>query len=183
MGTPEREERRTMWLAILAAVVSSGASSVGKALQRKGTKSLPQFSADLQTIRKYLVNKTWVLGLLADVSGSFFMVSALANAPVSVIQPVSGGGLVFLSLLSHYFFNEKLKFGEWLAVGLCFCGIVGVGIATSGINPEGQTTNIARLICTLVTFFAVLIFGLRKVRQMNKGKASKPRFFAPTCGL
>lgn len=153
-------------------------------LQRKGTKTLPQFSADIKTLSKYLLNRTWALGLLCDISGSFFMVSALASAPVSVIQPVSGGGLVFLSLLSHFFFNEKLKFGEWVAVGLCFVGIVGVGVATTGITQQDQQTSVVRLVLTLASFFGILMLGLRKMRQLQSrmGK-SKPKAFAPTCGF
>ena len=85
---------------------------IQSALQRKGTKTLPQFSPDVQTITKYVKNKTWALGFLSDLAGSLLMVSALANAPVSVIQPVSGGGLVILSLLSHFVFLEKLKQGR-----------------------------------------------------------------------
>ena len=159
-------------------------SSFVAVLQRKGTKTLPQFSADIKTLSKYLLNRTWALGLLCDISGSFFMVSALASAPVSVIQPVSGGGLVFLSLLSHFFFNEKLKFGEWVAVGLCFVGIVGVGVATTGITQQDQQTSVARLVLTLASFFGILMLGLRKMRQLQSrmGK-SKPKAFAPTCGF
>jgi drug/metabolite transporter (DMT)-like permease len=170
-----------MWLAILAAVFSSGASSVGKVLQRKGTKSLPQFSADLQTIRKYLTNKTWGLGLLSDLSGSVFMVSALANAPVSVIQPVAGGGLIFLSLLSHFFFNEKLKYGEWLAVALCFCGIVGVGIATTSIDTGDHQASVPRLVVSLVLIFGLLLYGIRRVAKTNQRQ--RPKYFPAMCAF
>mmetsp|Transcript_2164 Transcript_2164/g.5474 ORF Transcript_2164/g.5474 Transcript_2164/m.5474 type:complete len:341 (-) Transcript_2164:723-1745(-) len=170
-----------MWFAILAAVVSSGASSVGKVLQRKGAKTLPQFSADVQTLSKYLTNRTWALGLLSDLSGSVFMVTALANAPVSVIQPVSGGGLVFLSLLSHFFFNEKLKPGEWVAVGFCFCGIAGVGIATSGIDVASHQASVVRLVFSLISVFSMLLFGVRRVKQMSKKQ--RPKHFPALCGF
>merc|ERR1719375_1261265 len=170
-----------MWLAIMAAVASSGMSSVGKVLQREGTKTLPQFSADIKTLSKYLLNRTWALGLLCDISGSFFMVSALASAPVSVIQPVSGGGLIFLSLLSHFFFNEKLAFGEWFAVALCFVGIVGVGVATSSIEVGEHSTSIPRLVFSLVMIFSLLLYGLSRVRQMSKRQ--RPRHFPAMCGF
>jgi len=137
----------------------------------------------VQTLKKYLVNKTWALGLLADLSGSIFMVSALANAPVSIIQPVAGGGLVFLSLLSHYYFNEKLKFGEWVAVGFCFFGIVGVGIATSGISAEGKSASLVRLVLTLSATFALLVWGIRKVRQYGKRQGDRQKQFAALCGF
>lgn len=108
------------------------------------------------------------------------MVSALANAPVSVIQPVSGGGLVFLSLLSHFFFDERLKFGEWVAVCLCFFGIAGVGIATTSIQIDDHAASIPRLIFSLTSVFALLLFGIRKVRQISK---KHPKHFAALCGF
>ena len=123
---------------------------------------------DLQTIRKYVQNKAWAAGFASDLGGSLLMVSALASAPVSVIQPVSGGGLIVLSLLSHFFFAEKLQTGEWVAVVVTFLGIVGVGIATSGVDSggseDGSSAGVLRLVTVLSLFFAALIIGLRRAK-------------------
>mmetsp|Transcript_9914 Transcript_9914/g.25263 ORF Transcript_9914/g.25263 Transcript_9914/m.25263 type:complete len:336 (-) Transcript_9914:140-1147(-) len=175
-----------MWFAIILAVLASGANNSGKALQRKGTKTLPQFSPDVQTITKYVKNKTWALGFLSDLAGSLLMVSALANAPVSVIQPVSGGGLVILSLLSHFVFLEKLKQGEWIAVMLTFGGIVGVGVAMGGVaSVDANTTSLsaARIGLSLASCFCLIVFAANRVRQMGSKRGSGSRHFAAFCGV
>lgn len=70
-------------------------------LQKEATGSLPRFSLDTNILRQYFRSRRWLAGLAADFGGALLMIAAFALAPVSLVQPVSGVGLVSLAVYSH----------------------------------------------------------------------------------
>lgn len=60
------------------------------------------------------------------------MIVALAIAPVSVVQPVSAGGVAILAGFSHVFLDEKLREKEWIGVWCAVLGTIGIGWTTGG---------------------------------------------------
>ena len=69
------------------------------------------------------------------------MIVALAIAPVSVVQPVSAGGVAILAGFSHMFLDEKLKEKEWIGVWCAVLGTIGIGWTTGGnvaIKKDGK---------------------------------------------
>ncbi|EFN54092.1 hypothetical protein CHLNCDRAFT_136216 [Chlorella variabilis] len=128
-----------IWLAILITVVSSTSCSVGKALQKEATRHLPRFSAsDRKILAQYLHSRVWLTGLAADVGGAVLQIAAFALAPVSIVQPVSGVGLVGLAVYSHLFLKEKMHALEWGAVALAFVGTIGLGATGSDGDAAGS---------------------------------------------
>ena len=91
------------FFAVLITILSSTSINIGKALQKKGTKSLPKLTFKKDILKTYFENDTWKLGLGLDVIGGIFMLLALAIAPVSVVQPVAAGGVAILAGFSHVF--------------------------------------------------------------------------------
>ena len=93
--------------------------------------------------------------LRADIGGGLLSVVALANAPVSVVQPISSGGLAILAVFSHLYLEERLQRREWAAVGLAAAGTVGVaacapepaaaGDALSAMSLRGGAVFLALL--------------------------------------
>ncbi|KAL4440316.1 hypothetical protein ABPG75_003317 [Micractinium tetrahymenae] len=132
-----------IWLAILITMVSSTSCSVGKVLQKEATRHLPRFSAgDRKILAQYLNSRQWLTGLGADLGGAVLQIAAFALAPVSIVQPVSGVGLVGLAVYSHLFLKEKLATLEWLAVALAFAGTLGLGATSSegGSSDSGGSS-------------------------------------------
>lgn len=166
----------TLWLAICITVLASSASSVGKALQKQATTHLPKLSFDKKVLLQYTRNRTWTLGLLADLVGGVVQVVAFAIAPVSVIQPVSGVGLVGLAVYSHYALKERLSGWEWGAVGMAGVGTTLLGACS---RPGGEkdratdpTVSAFRMIFSLVVsgLCIVLLGVLRNERQRQRKK-------------
>ena len=77
-------------------------------MQKEATGSLPRFSLDANILRQYLRSRQWLIGLAADLGGALFMIAAYALAPVSLVQPVSGVGLVVLAVFSHFWLKARL---------------------------------------------------------------------------
>lgn len=74
-----------LWLAICITLLATTGNSIGKALQKHGTKGLPKFSFDSKVVWSYLRCTEWVVGILADLLGGVLMISAYALAPVCSI--------------------------------------------------------------------------------------------------
>ena len=120
---------------------ASTSINIGKALQKKGTKSLPKLTFKKDVLKTYFSNETWKLGLGLDIIGGLMMIVALAIAPVSVVQPVSAGGVAILAGFSHVFLDEKLREKEWIGVWCAVLGTIGIGWTTGGnvaIKKDGK---------------------------------------------
>ncbi|PSC67869.1 putative magnesium transporter NIPA9 isoform A [Micractinium conductrix] len=145
LTAPMKRAAAMIWLAILITVVSSTACSVGKALQKEATRHLPRFSAgDRKILAQYLHSRLWVSGLAADVGGAVLQIAAFALAPVSIVQPVSGIGLVGLAVYSHLFLKERMHALEWGAVALAFVGTVGLGATSADAGNDAAAGGDAR---------------------------------------
>ncbi|XP_027354348.1 probable magnesium transporter NIPA9 isoform X3 [Abrus precatorius] len=114
-----------MWESIVLTVVATAGNNIGKILQKKGTLILPPLSFKFKVIRAYAFNKSWVIGFLMDIFGALLMLRALALAPVSVIQPVSGCGLAILSIFSHFYLKEVMNAIDWVGITLAGFGTIG----------------------------------------------------------
>jgi len=128
------------FFAVLITILSSTSINIGKALQKKGTKSLPKLTFKKDILKTYFENDTWKLGLVLDVLGGVLMILALAIAPVSVVQPVAAGGVAILAGFSHVFLDEKLKEKEWVGVWCAVVGTVGIGW-TTGVNTAATAVS------------------------------------------
>lgn len=145
-----------MWESIFLTVAATAGNNIGKVLQKKGTLILPPLSFKLKVLRAYALNKAWVIGLLMDLFGAALMLQALSQAPVSVIQPVSGCGLAILSVFSHFYLKERMNMIDWLGITLAAIGTIGVGAG----GEEQKTSSISIFHLPWVAFIVAILFVL-----------------------
>lgn len=137
-------------------VLAASGNSIGKVLQKQGTKGLPPLSLKIEVMRAYLSSPTWTLGFGLDILGALAMLKAVSEAPVSVVQPVSGCGLAILAVFSHFYLHETMNSLDWLGVALAGTGTIGVGMA--GEEQKTSDLHILRFIWFIV--WAILLFQL-----------------------
>jgi len=159
---------------VAATVCSAGFSNVGKALQKKGTQSLPRLTADAKVLRQYLTHRTWLLGLLLDIGGGALAVVALAQAPVTVVQPISSSGLAILALFSHFYLDERLSRREWLSVALAGAGVVGVAAAAeeAPTQPQLRWSGLLLLLLLLGLAASAMAAATRAARRSRRAAAA-----------
>eukprot|EP00884_Botryococcus_braunii_P012214 jgi/Botrbrau1/20994/Bobra.0144s0012.2 len=164
-----------MWLAILVTLVAATGNNVGKALQKDATRTLPRFSLETQILLQYLRSRQWLTGVAADLSGALLMIAAFALAPVSLVQPVSGVGLVTLAIFSHFYLEERLKWGEWAATAVAAAGTVLLGASTEDTPPGAPRTppNQARVAVVLLACVAG-VGAVSLLRLGTYGQRRKP---------
>ncbi|URE22589.1 hypothetical protein MUK42_17128 [Musa troglodytarum] len=143
-----------MWESICLTLMATAGNNIGKVLQKKGTVILPPLSFKLKVISAYVSNKLWIVGFLMDISGAILMLKALSQAPVSVIQPVSGCGLAILCVFSHFYLKEVMNALDWVGIALAGAGTIGVGFG--GEEQNGSTVSIFHL--PLLGFSVALLF-------------------------
>ncbi|CAL9107461.1 unnamed protein product [Musa textilis] len=143
-----------MWESICLTLMATAGNNIGKVLQKKGTVILPPLSFKLKVISAYVSNKLWIVGFLMDISGAILMLKALSQAPVSVIQPVSGCGLAILCVFSHFYLKEVMNALDWVGIALAGAGTIGVGFG--GEEQNGSIVSIFHL--PLLGFSVALLF-------------------------
>ncbi len=96
-------------------------------------------AADLFRSRWFAIG--WAVALGAWV----LHVGALALAPLSIVQAVLSGGLVFLAVFAERFFGFRLGRRQWAGVILTAAGLAIIGV-TSGDADEPPEYAVAALI-------------------------------------
>ena len=69
-------------------------------------------------------SKWFAIGMLVALGAWVFHVAALAMAPLSIVQAVIAGGLVFLTVLAERWFGYSVGTRQWAGVGLTALGLV-----------------------------------------------------------
>ena len=88
-----------------------------------------------------LGSRRWVMGFATETAGWLVYVTALALAPLSLVQAVSASGIAVLAFLSVRGDLSLLSRQEQLAVGLALIGLVLLAISLVGINPTSDAPH------------------------------------------
>ncbi|CAM6012408.1 unnamed protein product [Sphagnum balticum] len=158
-----------MWEAVALTVAAAAGNNIGKVLQKQGTKGLPQLSLDLKVIKRYGTSRTWVTGVAVDVAGAVLMLKAVSQAPVSIVQPVSGCGLAVLAVFSHFYLHEAMHGLDWVGVAMAAMGTVAVGATGEG-QKKGHISVVRLLLffSWLALFFGVLNWWARSGKRRHQ---------------
>jgi drug/metabolite transporter (DMT)-like permease len=113
-------------LGILLAIFCAFATNVGFLLKHRGACAAPDVSLKhpVASAIGLFRSKWFALGMLVALGAWVFHVAALAMAPLSVVQAVIAGGLVFLTVLAERYFGCSVGTRQWAGVGLTALGLV-----------------------------------------------------------
>jgi drug/metabolite transporter (DMT)-like permease len=98
-------------------------------------------------------SKWFALGLVVAVGAWGLHVAALALAPLSIVQAVLSGGLVFLAVLAERYFGFHLGHRQWIGVLITAAGLVVIGLTSGSHAGEPPGYALAALItveCTVL---------------------------------
>jgi len=113
-------------LGILLALFCAFATNVGFLLKHRGACAAPAVSIKhpVASALGLFRSKWFALGMMVALVAWIFHVAALAMAPLSVVQAVIAGGLVFLTVLAERYFGCSVGTRQWAGVGLTALGLV-----------------------------------------------------------
>jgi drug/metabolite transporter (DMT)-like permease len=116
----------TIQLGILLSLACAFATNFGFLLKHRGACAAPDVSLrhPVASAVGLFRSKWFTLGMLVALCAWILHVGALAMAPLSLVQAVISGGLVFLTVLAERFFGCTVGTRQWAGVGLTAVGLV-----------------------------------------------------------
>ena len=145
----------TLQVGILLALLCAFATNVGFLLKHRGACAAPDVSLKhpVRSAVGLFRSKWFVVGMLVAGGAWGFHVGALALAPLSVVQAVIAGGLVFLTVLAERFFGCSVGTRQWAGVGLTALGLVLLAASL----PHGGGEHASYSMAGMIAFESALL--------------------------
>jgi drug/metabolite transporter (DMT)-like permease len=145
----------TIQLGILLSLACALATNVGFLLKHRGACAAPAVSMrhPLASAAGLFRSKWFTLGMLVALGAWGFHVAALALAPLSLVQAVISGGLVFLTVMAERFFGYTVGTRQWAGVGLTALGLV----LLAATLPHGGGANASYSLAAMIAFESALL--------------------------
>jgi drug/metabolite transporter (DMT)-like permease len=127
---------------LLLALGTAFVSILGFLLKQRGAVQTPPISVrtPLRSTAALFANRWWLLGLAVATGSWFLHVGALALAPITLVQTVMAGGLVFLTVIAERLFGFRVTRREWIGVALTAAGLAFLA-ATLGDSADGRHSD------------------------------------------
>jgi drug/metabolite transporter (DMT)-like permease len=141
---------------LILALASAVATNLGFLFKHRGAVLAPAIQVR-HPLRSALglFRSTWFLvGWLVAIVAWGLHVGALSLAPLSIVQAVLSGGLVFLAVFAERFFGFHLGRRQWVGVTITAAGLVIIGLTGGGANHP-QHASLAALIAVEGAIFTV----------------------------
>lgn len=158
-------------LAVVVALAATTAYHLGLVLEKRALGRLPAIDARhaIRLLRTLAAAPSWLAGFSLMLCGFGLQVVALTLAPVSVVQPVLGSGVVILLVASRIMLREHLGRLE-LACVLTMAGAI-VVIALSAAGRAGhvghQTSGAALAAVALPASLVAIALGASALRASS----------------
>jgi drug/metabolite transporter (DMT)-like permease len=145
----------TLQLGILLALLCALATNVAFLLKHRGACAAPDVSLrhPVRSATGLFRSKWFAIGMLVATGAWVLHVGALALAPLSVVQAVIAGGLVFLTVLAERFFGCTVGTRQWAGVGLTALGLVLLAVSL----PNGEGSHASYSMAGMIAFESALL--------------------------
>jgi drug/metabolite transporter (DMT)-like permease len=116
----------TVELGIILALLCALFSNLGFLYKHRGACAAPDvcWTRPVRSAIELYKSKWFAIGMGVATFAWVLHVAALAFAPLSLVQAVLSGGLVFLTVLADRVFGFKVGSRQWVGVGLMALGLV-----------------------------------------------------------
>jgi drug/metabolite transporter (DMT)-like permease len=158
----------TVQLGILLALFCAFATNLGFLWKHRGACAAPAVDIrhPVASAKGLFCSRWFAIGWCVAVFAWVFHVAAMAMAPLSVVQPVIAGGLVFLAVIAERFFGLELGKRQWIGVG---CTAVGLALLAITL-PLGGSAHSGFSVAAMISFeSSLLIIGTLLVMSHKLG--------------
>jgi drug/metabolite transporter (DMT)-like permease len=144
-----------MILGLVLALASAVATNVAFLFKHRGAVLAPPIRVrhPLRSATGLFGSRWFLIGWVVAIVAWGLHVGALALAPLSIVQAVLSGGLVFLAVLAERYFGFQLGRRQWVGVTITAAGLVVIGL-TGGGATRPQRGSLAALIAVEGAIFA-----------------------------
>jgi len=135
-------------LGILLALLCALTTNLGFLFKHRGACCAPDVSLKhpLASAVGLLRSKWFAIGMLVAIGAWVFHVAAMALAPLSLVQAVISGGLVFLTVLAERCLGFTVGNRQWAGVGLTALGLALLAVTLPGHTGSHSSYSLAAMI-------------------------------------
>jgi drug/metabolite transporter (DMT)-like permease len=140
---------------LILAFASAAATNLAFLFKQRGAVLAPPIVVrhPLRSAAGLFRSRWFLIGWIVAVVAWGLHVGALALAPLSIVQAVLSGGLVFLAVFAERFFGFQLGRRQWVGVTITAAGLVVIGVTGGGANHL-PSASLAALIAVEGAIFA-----------------------------
>jgi drug/metabolite transporter (DMT)-like permease len=144
-----------MILGLLLALASAMGTNIAFLFKQRGAVLAPPIRVrhPLRSATDLFSSRWFAVGWMVAILAWGLHVGALALAPLSIVQAVLSGGLVFLAVFAERYFGFQLGRRQWIGVTITAAGLVVIGLTGAGATHPGQA-SLAALIAVEGAVFA-----------------------------
>ena len=148
-------DQLSLQLGILLSLVCALATNLGFLLKHRGACAAPAVSLrhPIASAAGLFRSKWFTIGLLVAIVAWILHVAALALAPLSIVQAVISGGLVFLTVIAERWFGANVGLRQWAGVGLTALGLVLLAVTL----PSGGGAHSSYSLAGMIAFESALL--------------------------
>ena len=145
-------------LGLVFAISTALTAVIGFLLKHRGAASAPPVEArrPVRTSLALFTSRWYVIGMLVAIGSWGFHVAALALAPISLVQAVIAGGLVFLTVAADRVFGLEVTRREWFGVA---AAALGLAILAATIGGGADSAHDRYATATIITYISVALGG------------------------
>ncbi|MGZ4184987.1 MAG: hypothetical protein ACXVUE_09390 [Solirubrobacteraceae bacterium] len=142
-------------IGLALAAASALGTNAGFLFKQRGAVLAPPVRAShpLRSAGDLFRSKWFAIGWIVSLGAWGLHVGALSLAPLSTVQAVLSGGLVFLAVLAERCFGFQLGARQWSGLTITALGLVIIGLTGSGQGPHHY--SVAALIAVEGAVFAL----------------------------
>jgi drug/metabolite transporter (DMT)-like permease len=135
-------------LGILLALLCAFTTNLGFLFKHRGACCAPDVSLKhpVASAVGLFRSKWFAVGMLVAIGAWVFHVGAMALAPLSLVQAVISGGLVFLTVLAERFFGFNVGNRQWAGVGLTALGLTLLAVTLPAHTGSHSSYSLAAMI-------------------------------------
>lgn len=151
---------------VVLAALCAAATNLGFLLKHRGCCQAPPVSIrrPLRSAAALWRQRLFAAGMGVCAVGFALHVAALALAPMSVVQAVIAGGLVFLAVLAERAFGLSLGRRQWAGVLCTATGLTLLGLTLPGGHGDGAAYSLEGMLAfegALIVCGALFVAGPR----------------------
>ena len=145
----------TLQIGILLALLCAVTTNLGFLLKHRGACAAPDvdFRRPVRSAIGLWKSRWFAIGMLVAFGAFSLHVGALALAPLSLVQALISGGLVFLTVLADRVFGFEVGNRQWAGVGLTALGLTLLAVTL----PAGAGANSSYSVAGMIAFEAGLL--------------------------
>ncbi len=172
-----------MILGLILALASAVATNLAFLFKQRGAVLAPPIRVrhPLRSAVGLFRSKWFLVGWIVAVVAWGLHVGALSLAPLSIVQAVLSGGLVFLAVFAERFFGFHLGRRQWAGVTITAAGLVVIGLTGGGANNPPRA-SLAALIALEGAIFAIGAALLRISTRRHVGPRAEGLLLGAAAG-